>query len=200
MKLTTIYFLIMNLHLPIHLFQIKSELCINKAQESKIIEYIKLSKPLSFNSENYELKWSANPSIGYYKQEYLIHTDSYANYNKMLLLEYLKNEHPVTLIKTKVNELKRRKQVDSATNYEIIKNPNSEEFIIDFLISDKNVFEWNIYKFLPFKDGTLLYAFSLKSSQNGEFSRENFFAYLKRNRELLINKMISSKLPAIEIK
>lgn len=165
----------------------------------RIVDYLNVPGPLTFDSNDFYLKWTSNPINGYYKQEYLRKKDTFPDYNRMLLLEYMDNVKAKDALNKKVKELETRRSNDPVLNYEVITSPDGKQFIIDFLVSNGNTYEWNVYKFAPNQNGNLLYGFSLRSSEKGELNGYTFFSYLKKNRSDLINKMIETKVPEINI-
>jgi len=112
----------------------------------------------------------------------------------MILVEYLEDVQPFDALMAKVNELNEMKKKAPATNYELIKSPDGKEFIIDFLVSNGEIYEWNVYKLISNKKGTIMYGFSFRSSENGEFTETAFFSNLKEKRTKFINLMIGTKI------
>lgn len=161
--------------------------------------YLKISNKIKFNLEDYYLKWSSHPSKGYYKQEYLRKSDEFPDFNRMIIYEFIKSVGAKGAVQDKIRELDLRKS-DPVLKYELIEGPDGKQFILDFLISDGNTYEWNIYKYTSVGGkANILFGFSLRSSQKGELDGYQFFDFLKANRTSLINKMISTKVPECDL-
>lgn len=173
--------------------------------QNSVVNYLNILGPLKFNMEDYNLKWSSNPSAGYYKQEYLQSKESLPDFTKMLVVEYSVNTPAKTALTGKVKELEERKKSDPSVNYEVSESPDGNQFMLDFIISSGDTYEWNVYKYSSVEKqgkpvGAVLFGFCLRSSEKNGFSKTDFFAYLKKNRALLMNKMIETDSPNISIK
>ncbi len=113
-----------------------------------------LSVPeIKLDNSVYKLSWSSHPNDSYYKHEYLAGGENPDSYTSMVMLEILKAD--LTLdqaVGAKVTELKERQKTDQVCNYQIIHNPDSGEYMLDFLMSSGNgktldVVEWNVYRY-----------------------------------------------------
>jgi hypothetical protein len=80
------------------------------------------------------------------------------------------------------------------------KSPDGREFILDFIVSQGQIYEWNCYKFSPGhnNNGSILLGFCLRSNSSGEIAPKDFFNFLKSNRLKFINEMITTKVPEIK--
>ena len=158
---------------------------------------------VQFENETYFLAWSSFSDNGYYKHEYL-RTGDYLDkgFNKMILIEVLQgNLTPEDLAIKKAKEIEKRKKTDHVANYQIIDNPETGEYVIDFLISDRegDLYEFNIYRYktidTPKGKAVMLFGFCLRSFDKGELILDGFFPYLKGNRTYLINQITEHVLP-----
>lgn len=182
----------------------KECLAFNDKLMDQPIDYLNVPGPIGFDSAQYFLKWSSNPLTGYYKQEYLQKKDDFTNFNKMLLLEYADGISTENAINIKIRELEIRKKTDFAVNYQVNRSPDKKQYIIDFIISDKNIYELNIYKYIPVKKsgkeiGNILLAAVVRSSEKTELTKDKFYEYVKLNRIRLINEMIKMEVPVIQV-
>lgn len=157
---------------------------------------------VTFNQEDYFLAWSSFSDNVYYKHEYIRKTDSLKSFNKMILIEVLQTDlTPKDLASKKALEIDKRKKKDHVANYQIIDNPETGEYLIDFLISDGkgDLYEWNVYRYklidTPKGKAVMLFGFCLRSFDDGELILDDFFPYLKRNRMYFINQITDFKLP-----
>jgi hypothetical protein len=171
-----------------------------------VVNYLLIDDELRFNQESYKLKWSSHPSDNYYKQEYLRKEDKLPNFRKMLLIETIKGNFTVNLVADfKVQKLEKLKLENPIINYERNDDKESNETIIDFIISDgKSIDEWNIYRYKlqKFKNNKyiVLFAYSLRSYSKNENDATKFYTYLKENRSKLINEFKKFQVPKIKIK
>ena len=161
---------------------------------------------VSFENENYFLAWSSFSDNGYYKHEYIRKTDSIKGFNKMILIEVLQRDlTPKDLASKKALEIDKRKKKDHVANYQIIDNPETGEYLIDFLISDGegDLYEWNVYRYklidTPKGKAVMLFGYCLRSFDDGELILDDFFPYFKKNRLDLINSVANYEIPKIKL-
>jgi hypothetical protein len=169
-------------------------------------DYFEVPGPLEFNKVSYKLSWSAHPNASYYKQEYLPANENAQQFKKMIMLEVVTGDYTLQeLVKTKTAELDGRKQTDPVTNYSVIQNPNTGEYVLDFVISQgtgaNSIVEWNVYRYLKLKDkagkkGVQLFAFSRRAYGTGT---TEFLKQLKTDRTADINTMAGYKVPELKL-
>jgi hypothetical protein len=120
-----------------------------------VINYLNTSNILSYNKTDYKLVWSSHPVSNYYKQEYIPKRESVDHYGSMLLVDFLVIDTPAfDMVKVKINELIARKKNDMVTNYELQKNQDSGEFLLDFILSDGNSEAVSATKITPIRPAT----------------------------------------------
>ncbi len=118
----------------------------------KTNDYLSVSE-INLDNSIYKLSWSSHPNDSYYKQEYLENKEKPESYTSMVMLEVLVADMTVEeALSIKVNELKERQHTDQICNYQIIKNPTTGEYMIDFLMSSGNgnaldIVEWDVYHY-----------------------------------------------------
>jgi len=162
--------------------------------------------PLAFNKTAFNLAWTSKPSDNYYIQEYLPKGDNVDRFNQMISIFLLVGETKLyDAVQQKVNELNARKKTDPTCNYIVNQNPDKSEYMVDFVLADsKNdkmeVEEFNIYRYkqvdLGDKKGILVYAYS-KRAYGDDITP--FFKNLKTDRVDLLNAMIGSEMPTIQL-
>lgn len=105
---------------------------------SAAIDYLNVGDSISYGDETYYLGWSANPSEGYYLQEYFPKGEVAEHYNQMVTISvhYMEGLTPEIASDAKVNELEQRKKTDACCNYKTYENGNDR--MIDFLVSAPN--------------------------------------------------------------
>jgi hypothetical protein len=162
---------------------------------------------LAFSKINYNLSWSAHPSDNYYKQEYLSANEKSETFTKMMMIEAVTGDISLpNAVKAKINELEQRKKTDPLANYQVIQNPATGEYILDFIMSQSAggktaVAEWNAYRYMQLintagKKGILLFAYSRRSYGDAV---PGFLKALKTERLNDINVLSAYKMPAIKI-
>jgi hypothetical protein len=159
---------------------------------------------VSFEKEDYFLVWSNSSNDSYYKHEYIRKTDSITSFNKMISIEVLHgNLTPEDLATKKAKEMENRKASDPVTNYQLIDNTNTGEYLLDFLISDGDLYEWNAYRYklidTPKGKAVMLFAFTIRSFDGAELDLNEFFNYIKENRTELIVNVANYKLPKVTL-
>jgi hypothetical protein len=169
-------------------------------------DYFGVPGPLAFNKAAYQLAWSSHPNATYYKQEYLSAGETSQRYSKMLMLEVATGDFTLQqLVKAKTTELDQRKQTDAVTNYAVIQNPNTGEYLLDFVISQGDganaIVEWNVYRYVKLKDksgnkGVQLFAYSRRAYGAGT---ADFLKRLKTDRTADINAMAAYKVSEVKL-
>jgi hypothetical protein len=129
-------------------------------------------RDLTFKGKKFILSYSTHPEFNYYKQEYVPVDDQISQYHDMLFIDVLNENIPVSVaVETQIKQLNERKKIDAVTNYKAVKNPSTNEYLLDFIISDKEkdnelkVVEWNVYHYKSFSDnmgkkGVIMLAYS----------------------------------------
>ena len=168
-------------------------------------DYFSVPGPLQFGDDRYLLSWSAHPAPNYFKQEYLPAGEKSNSFNKMLLLEVVTGDVSLPgIVKAKISELQDRKKTDPLSNYQVIQNPATGEYILDFILSQSAgnttaIAEWNAYRYtyLPGKKGILLVAFCRRSYGD---AIPAFLRLLKTERSKSISALSAFSIPAVTIK
>ncbi len=91
------------------------------------------------------------------------------------------------MVTKKNKEIEVRKSLDPVANYQVFENELTGEFILDFLLSEGDLFEWNVYRFkiIITNKGKafLLFAYTIRSFKGAEINLNRFFPYLKRTEQ-----------------
>jgi hypothetical protein len=171
----------------------------------KVKDYLSVPGPLAFNKGSYSLSWSSHPSATYYKQEYLPAGQTSDKYTSMILLEVATGDFTLAdLVKSKTAELDQRKKTDQTTNYSVIQNPTTGEYMLDFVISQGTgavgIVEWNVYRYVKLKDkagakGVQLISYSKRAYGDAGTA---FLKQLKTTRPTDINAMATYKVPEVK--
>lgn len=170
-------------------------------------DYLSIPGPVVFGDTSFELAWSSHPNANYYKHEYLPSGQTLEKFNEMVIIEVITGEMtPEEAVNTKVKELANRKNTDPYANYDVIENPKTGEFILDFIVSDSNgneatIAEWNAYRYVKLQDksdkaGVMLFAISRRAY--GE-NINDFLTILKENRKSGISMLSTYSIPNVTI-
>jgi hypothetical protein len=157
--------------------------------------------PITFQGAKFALAWSANPSAGYIKQEYLPEGQKLERYDQMFMIEAMTTAAPEAAAASQLAMLKKRKGSDPTVNWDIIRNNATGEIILDFIVSDPRAefVEWNAYRYarLGKNSGVALYAISRRGY--GDKGRE-FLIALRQSRPLAIKALASFDAPPLRPK
>ncbi len=181
------------------------------SQDKKpVSDYLQVPGPVNFDHADYNLSWSSHPTANYYKQEYLQKGENEAKFKAMVLIELATgNINAKNAVQSKVEELKKMKAVNPIVNYELITNPSTGEYMLDFLLTQDNaktgvteIIERNVYRYKNYtgkngQSGVLLFAVSSRAYGN---EVNTFLASLKSKRKDLVNKVSAFKIPDVVIK
>jgi hypothetical protein len=174
----------------------------------EVQNYYGIPEVLNFDSVQYKLSASYHPKYDYYKQEYIRDGESADHFNKMVTIDFLLTNKPAkTLFAAKVKELIERKKNDPVVRFDIRGNPEKDEYILDFTLSQNigtkaGIVERNVYRYKNYIDnaghkGTLLFAITQRGYGD---NIDAFFGNLKKTRIDDINKLARYIMPDIEIK
>jgi len=173
-------------------------------RQENVKDYLSIGNKTAFNAENYNLKWSSNPSPNYYKQEYLRAEDVFPNYQKMLIVEAIKGNLTVAQAAgAKINELENWKKRNPMVKYEKFENKDQNEVTIDFILSDgKSIYEWNVYRYQEQKNQSgnylVLYCYSYRNYISEKVTVNNFLDFVTKTRIETINKVGNIEIPKVK--
>ena len=175
------------------------------ANETKTTQdLINMGKVVNFNNLEFHLKWSANPSAKYFKQEYLQSGSSLDNYKEMITVDALKGK--LTLeqaLKIKIQELQQLKKTNPIVNYSVYQKDKS--YTLDFIMTDGGeLFEWNLYKYINKGTGEkqhlVLCSYTYRKIIKTQEMAEQFFGYIKDQRNNMIQELHKIDISSVEIK
>lgn len=156
--------------------------------------------PIVFEEVEFALAWTSNPSETYFKQEYVPAGQTVERFEDMFMIDVLTNgTSPEAAAAAMVQSLDQRKGSDPVVNYDVIRNDQTGEIILDFLLSDSSsgtmIVEWNAYRYAPLDKGLVLYAISRRGY--GEDGARALLAGLKERRQSAINTLAQMDVPEI---
>ncbi|MEO6546641.1 MAG: hypothetical protein ABIN94_01525 [Ferruginibacter sp.] len=180
-----------------------------QAQTQKVpADYVHVPGPILFDKQSFNLSWSSHPQPNFYKQEYIVKGDNPDQFKMMVLTDVLTGGSNLKdVVSAKISELKRMKETNPLVNYEVISNPKTGEYMIDFLLSANgadgvmNTVERNVYRYRSFTDksgkaSVQLFGVSVRS-YGKDITR--FLTALKASRKDLVNKVSQFNLPEVKI-
>lgn len=170
----------------------------------KVKDYLGVPGPVEFNKTKFNLAWTSHPSATYYKQEYTTAQETPEKFTKMIMIEAVSGEFKLQdIVKAKTNELDGRKSTDPLSNYKVIENKATGEYLLDFILSANNqaIVEWNAYRYKLIKDksgkkGLMLFAYSRRAYGSGA---DSFLKALQKERTVDIQAVAVYPLPAISL-
>ncbi len=160
--------------------------------------------PLSFGGTDHVLAWSAQPSPAYIKQEYVPDGQEVASYTSMVLVELVTGVDVGTALAAQVNALNQRRGSDPLLNLDVIRNDQTGEAILDFIVSATDeagafIAEWNAYRYTPYEseagDGVLLLAISRRAYNSDDVRA--FLTGLGAERPASINELAAYAMPEV---
>jgi hypothetical protein len=182
---------------------ILSGMAVLSAQAQPAKDMLGVPGPISFQGTQFDLAWTANPSAGYFKQEYLPAGQRLESFDQMFIIEASTSATPQGAVSAQVDMLEKRKGSDPVANYAILRNDATGEIILDFLMSDSStgtvIVEWNAYRYarLDGTGGVALYAISRRGYGD---KAQDFLVGLKQNRPPAINALAAFDTPALQPK
>jgi hypothetical protein len=183
---------------------------ISLAQAGKAVtDYLNVPGPIVLDNNSYSLSWSSHPAANFYKQEYIVKGDNPDKYKTMVLLDVITGQENIKdVVGAKIAELKKLKESNPVVNYEVINNPATGEYMLDFLMTANapdgsiTIIERNVYRYKIVADKSgqkaiMLFGVSTRAYGNAV---DAFFTSLKSNRKTLMNSVAKTKMPEIVIK
>ncbi|OCX52686.1 hypothetical protein BEL04_14665 [Mucilaginibacter sp. PPCGB 2223] len=172
-----------------------------------VVNYYGTPTDIIFNNTKFTLTWSSHPNDTYYKQEYITHGDAVEHFKDMVLVDFIITDLTVKdAAQAQVNNILERKKTDKVCNYQIIKNEQTGEYILDFIMSestgdDLSVIEWSGYHYKPYTDkaghkGVLLFGISHRAYGDDTM---NFLKTLKTYRGDVLKALVAYQVPEIQI-
>lgn len=169
-------------------------------------DYLDVPGPIVFDGTNYDLAWSAQPSPGYTKQEYVPAGQSPESYESMVMVEFLEADlAPLDMARAQIEMLDARRATDPLVNMALIENEQTGEVLLDFIVSSKDeageyILEWNAYRYANVENdagetGGLLFAISHRAYGNAE--SEAFLGALRDFKAPLIDELAKAPLPQL---
>ena len=172
----------------------------------KPINYYGTEETIKFDGIEYNLSWSSHPANNYYKQEYIAKSNNLDHFNDMLLIDFIISDASLeTAVKAQVNKVIERKKTDAVCNYRVSHNENTDEYLLDFIMSDGKesvrLTEWNAYRYKVYTDkaghkGVLLFGVSHRAYDEEAL---DFLKQLGKFRDEHLKELRGYDMPKIQI-
>lgn len=171
------------------------------------IDRIGVKGPMTFNKTIFTLAWTEKPSDTYYIQEYLPEGENVGHFNQMMSIFLLVSDIRIEdAVHQKIQELETRKKTDETCNYMVNQNPETKEYMVDFIVGQAKgnfmeVQEFNIYRYKQIelnngKKAIFVYSYS-KRAYGNEITP--FLKHLPKNRIAYLKTMISAEMPTVRL-
>jgi hypothetical protein len=172
------------------------------------INHLNTRDTLNFDSVKYKFAWSSHPNDYYYKQEYLLTSETFEHISKMVLVEFLKGDFTAKeLVRDKILVLRKRQPTDKFFKYEVTNNADGTEYVLDFVVTGEengtiNVVEWDCYRYKAYTDKNGNAGVTLFGISHRAFNEDckPFLAALPDHRREFITKVVDYPLPDIGVK
>ncbi|MFT3717350.1 hypothetical protein [Pseudorhodoferax sp.] len=174
------------------------------AAAAQAVDHLGVPGPIRFDGKSFVLAWSAQPSAGYVKQEYVPAGQAVERYEQMLLLERVPGKlKAIDAANMQVQALKQRKASDPIVNMDLVQNPKSGEVLLDFVVSAKDraghvIVEWNAYRYATIaggEPGVMLFGVSHRAY--GAENAKAFMGRLKTLRAAQMNALAKADMPRL---
>lgn len=180
--------------------------CTSPALAQEATDYLGVPGPITIGGTDYVLSWSSNPQPGYFKQEYLPQGSTPETYQSMVMVEFLASDLSLPdVVAAQVDMINQRKASDPVANFALFNNPDSEELVLDFLLSAKDergefILEWNGYRYSEEKfdgqQGSVLFAISERAY--GNEASESFLRGLSEFKAQRLLDLTAADLPDLQ--
>jgi len=179
-----------------------------KHMPEDVVNYYDTPTTIVFDDINFKLAWSSHPNDSYYKQEYIPNGESVDHFNNMIMIDFIITDATTqTAANAQISNLIERKKTDAVCNYQVLKSPDGNDYMLDFVMSEGSgdnldVIEWNAYHYKPYTDkaghkGVLLFAISRRAYADKCMP---FLKELRNYKTNQLNKLIRYPVPEITVK
>ncbi|MDO5638572.1 MAG: hypothetical protein Q4G28_01735 [Neisseria sp.] len=173
---------------------------------AQVQNWLGLPQSLLFDGQTYQLKWSANPMPGYYKQEFLPAADTLSRFRQMLTVDWLQTPlRPEEVRTLKVRELQQLVQRGGYAQWR--ESSNDSEAALEFvMLAEDNdgevMLEYNVYRYRAErqngKDGVLLLAVSRRAYGEAESAR--FVDNMQQDESTFYRKVLALPMPTVRLR
>lgn len=174
------------------------------AVAAEVVDHLGVPGPIRFDGKPFALAWSAKPSAGHTKQEYVPAGQKVETYEQMLLVERMAGKlKAIDAARAQMQMLEKRKASDPLVNMSLIQNPKNSEVLLDFIVSAKDrdgkvIVEWNAYRYATIEGaepGIMLFGVSHRAY--GNENAKAFLGQLKTLRSAQIGALAGADMPKL---
>lgn len=170
------------------------------------VNFLSVAAPIIFDKQYFLLSWTAHPVADLYKQEYLAKGDNIDHYKRLFMIDLMTTGDIKLSVDKKVKEINNLKASNPLVNFELIKNPSTGEYMLDFILSANNadgsisILERNVYRYKTVKNkkGKLAVLMVGVSDRAYGAAGDVFLKNLGKNRKDLMSQLSGYKLPLVE--
>ena len=166
-------------------------------QAKPVTDYLGVPGPIQFDGTAYRLAWS-HFGGNQIKQEYVPAGQSPDNYQSMLILDVqLTEATPLQIASHMAQQIKDRKASDPLANQELLASEDTEQVLLDFLLSqpqgkDSMIIEWNGYRYVRLRADTVGTLAISRRVQGGDAQLRPFLEALKTQRAKDVNCLLDT--------
>ncbi len=172
-----------------------------------ITNYYGIPPVINFENTEYKLATSSHPNSAYYKQEYIPANDTVSHFHNMILIDFIQTSLPISdAVQAQVGNIVNRKKTDLVCNYQLLKNKETNNYILDFVMSEGttdfiDLVEWSAYHYQPYTDkaghsGILLFGICHRAYSNQVMPYLNSLKEVRHNE---LKNLNSFPIPNIQI-
>lgn len=167
-----------------------------KPQVKKITEEKILQKVIVLNGVKFTLKDEKKSSQSYLA-EYLPDGENFDQFNQMFAVWGSKDSTTLSdQVKAKVQFVNSRKSTDPVANFKLFVGDDKKSYGLDFMISEGNIIEHNLWYFTESKKGKIMYQYVRRNYK--ELSRvpaSEFISEVPKVRNEILAEFKKIKLP-----
>lgn len=171
------------------------------SETDEVVNYLGTVKSIDFDGTKYNLTWSHPPQGVLYIQEYMPDGQVIEQYEDIFILDLYKDANTTLkdAVKEKTDWLNDRKKTDPTVNYKVMQNSDGSEYIVDLIISDGDIVEWDVIRYADYKEnGEKAGVRTFTMSKRGYKGMSAFVDKMMKRKQELMKEF--SGLPFPEIK
>lgn len=133
--------------------------------------------------------------------EYIPKNETFDNWTTMFAVRFVdgKEQDPKAAAQNTARNINLRKEKgDMLANSMVMESPDKKSVVVDFLISDKDLIEHNVWRF--FKSDGGLVSYQIARRTYGKDKSTEFITSIKTRRTEILNEIIRKDLPIPTLK
>lgn len=156
-----------------------------------------LPKSLTIIGRSLTIKENKGDSIGFIA-EYIAQNETFDNWTTMFALRFVpgKELNPHASAIVTANKIKERKaKGDVIANSMVLESNDKKSVAVDFLISDGNIYEHNIWRYIKTENGLVSYQIARRIYSSNSDDIKKFITSVPQAREKILNEITRKDLP-----